>query len=50
MGSLGGGNYFLVGDVSEVEVKAMLDGQSAGGITAQLDGLHMYMPIMSRNP
>jgi uncharacterized repeat protein (TIGR01451 family) len=41
---------FRIGDVSEVEVKAMLDGQSAGGITVQLDSLHMYMPIMSRNP
>jgi hypothetical protein len=36
-----------LGDVSLVEVNALLDGQSAGGFTIQLDSLHIYLPIIS---
>ncbi len=41
---------FRIGDMSEVEVNALLDGQSAGGVTIQIDSLHLYMPVVSRNP
>jgi uncharacterized repeat protein (TIGR01451 family) len=41
---------FRMGDVSQVEVNALLDGQSAGGFTIQLDSLHIFLPTLSRAP